>query len=111
MYLIAIARGLCGTRLGRPKNYPEVVAVEKRQCIDDQRQRNAVEGKNGQGKRRFRLNLIREKLPATGFDHCNECSGDEPREGAGASFYSFCVLDPASALKSARSSFTFCASE
>ena len=32
---------------------------------DDQRQRNAVEGKIGQGKRRFGLGLIREKLAIT----------------------------------------------
>lgn len=41
------------------------MAAEKRQFIDDQRQRNAVEGKIGQGKWRFGLGLIREKLPAT----------------------------------------------
>ena len=41
------------------------MAAEKQQFIDDQRQRNAVEGKIGQGKRRFGLGLIREKLPAT----------------------------------------------
>ena len=56
---------LSGPRLGRPKNDPELVAAEKQQFIDDQRQRNAVEGKIGQGKRRFGLGLIREKLPAT----------------------------------------------
>ena len=39
-----------------------MVAAEKQQFIDDQRQRNAVEGKIGQGKRRFGLGLIREKL-------------------------------------------------
>ena len=38
------------------------MAEEKRQFIDDQRRRNAVEGKFGQGKRRFVLGLIREKL-------------------------------------------------
>ena len=52
-------------RLCRAKNDPELVAAEKQQFIDDQRQRNAVEGKIGQGKRRFGLGLIREKLPAT----------------------------------------------
>lgn len=56
---------LSGPRLGRPKNDPELVAAEKQQFIDDQRQRNAVEGKIGQGKRRFGLGLIREKLSAT----------------------------------------------
>ncbi|QNI66423.1 putative transposase [Synechococcus sp. BMK-MC-1] len=47
-----------------------MVAAEKRQFIDDQRQRNAVVaegfceavGKIGQGKRRFGLGLVREKL-------------------------------------------------
>jgi IS5 family transposase len=56
---------LSGPRPGRPKNDPELVAAEKQQFIEDQRQRNAVEGKIGQGKRRFGLGLIREKLPAT----------------------------------------------
>ena len=56
---------LSGPRLGRPKSDLELVAEEKRQFLDDQRQRNAVEGKIGQGKRRFGLGLIREKLAAT----------------------------------------------
>jgi len=33
---------LTGPRLGRPKKDPEILAVEKKQFIDDQRQRNAV---------------------------------------------------------------------
>ena len=56
---------LSGPRLGRPKSDPELLAEEKRQFLEDQRQRNAVEGKIGQGKRRFGLGLIREKLPVT----------------------------------------------
>jgi transposase, IS5 family len=56
---------LSGPRLGRPKSDPELVAEEKRQFLDDQRQRNAVEGKIGQGKRRYGLGLIREKLTVT----------------------------------------------
>ena len=56
---------LNGPRLGRPKNNPELVAAEKRQFIDDQRQRNSVEGKIGQGKRRFGLGLICDKLHMT----------------------------------------------
>ena len=56
---------LSGPRLGRPKNDPELVAEAKKQFADDQRQRNAVEGKFGQGKRRFGLGLIREKLAVT----------------------------------------------
>ena len=56
---------LSGPRLGRPKSDPELLAEEKRQFLDDQKQRNAVEGKIGQGKRRFGLGLIREKLAVT----------------------------------------------
>ena len=52
-------------RLGRPKKDPELLAAEKQQLIDDQRQRNVVEGMIGQGKRRYGLDLIREKLAAT----------------------------------------------
>jgi hypothetical protein len=56
---------LSGPRLGRPKSDPELLAEEKRQFLDDQRQRNAVGGKIGRGKRRFGLGLIREKLAIT----------------------------------------------
>jgi hypothetical protein len=41
------------------------VAEEKRQFIDDQRRRNAVEGRFSQGKRRFGLGMIRKKLALT----------------------------------------------
>ncbi len=44
---------LSGPRLGRPKKDPEMVAAEKQQFVDDRRQRNAVESKIGQGKRRY----------------------------------------------------------
>ena len=57
--------GHVSPRLGRPKSDPELLAEEKRQFLDEQRQRNAVEGKIGQGKRRFGLGLIREKLAVT----------------------------------------------
>ena len=50
---------LSGPRLGRPKNDPEFVKAAKQQFADDSRRRNAVEGKIGQGKRRFGLDLIR----------------------------------------------------
>jgi hypothetical protein len=56
---------LSGPRLGRPKNDPAAAAEERRLTLEDQRRRNAVEGKIGQGKRRYGLNLIREKLPVT----------------------------------------------
>jgi hypothetical protein len=52
-------------RLGRPKSDQDLVAEENRQFIDDQRRRNAVKGKFGQGKRRNGLGLIHEKLPLT----------------------------------------------
>jgi IS5 family transposase len=35
---------LSGPRLGRPKSDPHLLAGEKKQFLDDQRQRNAVEG-------------------------------------------------------------------
>lgn len=56
---------LSGPGLGRPNNDPQLLTEEKRQFLDDQRQRNAVEGKTGQGKRRFGLDLIHEKLATT----------------------------------------------
>ena len=56
---------LSGPRLGRPKSDPELVAAEQAQFWEDQRQRNAVEGKIGEGKRRYGLGLIREKLTIT----------------------------------------------
>jgi transposase, IS5 family len=56
---------LSGPRLGRPQSDPQLLAEEKNQFVDDQRRRNAVEGKIGQGKRRYGLDLIREKLATT----------------------------------------------
>lgn len=54
---------LRGPRLGRPKNDPELVAAERRQFINDQRQRNAVEGKIGQGKRCYGLGWFARSCP------------------------------------------------
>lgn len=56
---------LSGPPLGRPKSDPELIAAEKKQFMNDQRKRNAVEGKIGECKRRYGLGLIREKLIAT----------------------------------------------
>jgi len=53
---------LSGQRFGRPKSDPYYVAEENKQFLDDQHRRNAVEGKIGQGKWRFGLAFIREKL-------------------------------------------------
>jgi len=56
---------LSGPRFGRPKSDPQLLAEEKKQFFGYQRQRNAVEGKIGQGKRRYGLDLIGEKLATT----------------------------------------------
>jgi IS5 family transposase len=54
---------LSGPKLGRPKK--EIGTEEKAQMRQDELVRNAIEGKFGQGKRRFRLACIRGKLPET----------------------------------------------
>ncbi len=54
---------LSGPPLGRP---PAKVSPEKkRQAASDEKIRNAIEGKFGQGKRRFGLNLVMAKLENT----------------------------------------------
>jgi IS5 family transposase len=63
--LSALWHSLEWTKVDRPKSDPELLAEEKRQFLDDQRQRNDVEGKIGQGERRVGLGLIREKLAVT----------------------------------------------
>jgi len=54
---------LSGPRLGRPKK--ETDRQEKKLTRQDELDRNAIEGKLGQGKRRFALDCIRAKLPVT----------------------------------------------
>jgi len=56
---------LSGPRLGRPQSNPQLLTEEKKQFVDDQRRRNAVEGKICQGKRQHGLDLTREKLVTT----------------------------------------------
>ena len=54
---------ISGPPLGRP---PKNVSKEtKKQAQDDERFRNAIEGKFGQGKRRYGLNCIMTKLSET----------------------------------------------
>jgi hypothetical protein len=54
---------ISGPPLGRP---PKNVSKEtKKQAIDDERIRNSIEGKFGQGKRRFSLGRVMAKLPHT----------------------------------------------
>jgi transposase, IS5 family len=55
-------RGVPPSERVQPKNDPDLVAAEKKIALDDQRRRNGVEGKIGQGKRRFEVGLVREKL-------------------------------------------------
>ena len=54
---------LSGPKLGRPKRV--VDEAERKQMREDELERNAVEGKFGQGKRRYGLGLVRAKLAET----------------------------------------------
>ena len=54
---------ISGIPLGRPPKNPNKKA--KKQAREDERVRNAIEGKFGQGKRKFSLNLVMTKLPET----------------------------------------------
>ena len=54
---------ISGPPLGRPpKNVSKSI---KKQALEDERVRNAIEGKFGQAKRRYGLNCIMAKLPET----------------------------------------------
>ena len=54
---------MSGSPLGRPpKNVSEAT---KQQAREDEKIRNAIEGKFGQAKRRFSLNRVMAKLPHT----------------------------------------------
>ena len=54
---------ISGVPLGRP---PKNISKEtKKQALDDESIRNAIEGKFGQGKRRYSLDCIMAKLPET----------------------------------------------
>ena len=55
---------LSGPALGRKKS-GDSGAKEKRQMYKDACERNAIEGRNGNAKRRFGLNLIMSKLDET----------------------------------------------
>ncbi len=60
---------LSGPALGRPEKQTEEnksrLQKQKHQSRQDERDRNAIEGKFGQGKRRYNLGLIMSKLAAT----------------------------------------------
>jgi hypothetical protein len=69
------------------QNDPGLIAAEKPQFIDDQQQRNAVEGKDWTGQTPLWAGVdSRETCSQAGFNHCTEYAGDEHREAAAASF-------------------------
>ncbi len=61
------ARGirLSGPRLGRPPSSATLRKEQKRQNRQDERERNAIEGKFGQAKRRFGLSRVMARLKET----------------------------------------------
>ena len=52
---LALFNPLISCFRGAPKKNPDLVAEERKITLQDQRRRNAVEGKIGQGKQRFSL--------------------------------------------------------
>ncbi len=56
---------LSGPRLGRPAKDPHVLAEQKKVEKQDHGERNAIEGKFGEGKRAYGLGLIQTRLQAT----------------------------------------------
>jgi transposase, IS5 family len=56
---------ISGSPLGRPKKDEQVQAALRKQTLEDVGVRNQIEGKFGQGKRRFSLGLIKFKLAKT----------------------------------------------
>ena len=54
---------MSGPPLGRPKK--NVSKEEKKQAREDEKIRNRIEGKFGEGKRRYGLDLIKTKLKET----------------------------------------------
>jgi len=54
---------MSGFSLGRPS--ANVSPEQKKQALDSERVRNAIEGKFGISKRRFSLNQVMAKLPHT----------------------------------------------
>jgi IS5 family transposase len=56
---------LSGPALGKPVSQPEMQREIKKQVYQDEIARNAIEGKFGQGKRRFSLGRVMSKLAQT----------------------------------------------
>jgi len=56
---------ISGSPLGRPKQDQKERAALRKQTLEDNGIRNQIEGKFGQGKRRFSLGLIKSKLAET----------------------------------------------
>jgi hypothetical protein len=81
---------ISGPPLRRP---PANVSPEKKkQALEDEKIRNAIEGKFGVSKRRFSLNRIMAKLPHTSLaSYCYHFFGHESFYLATAGFLSFFV--------------------
>jgi hypothetical protein len=60
MYYLKWDAPMSGPRLGRPPK--EVSKEKKKEARSDERVRNAIEGKFGQGKRKFSLGRVMAKL-------------------------------------------------
>jgi hypothetical protein len=56
---------LSGRPLGRPRKNPMEVAEQRELFREDQRKRNAIEGRFGTGKRKYNLDRIMAKLEQT----------------------------------------------
>jgi hypothetical protein len=54
---------MSGPPLGRPP--ANISKEQKKQALEDEKYRNTIEGKFGQGKRRYSLNRVMAKLPST----------------------------------------------
>ncbi len=92
--------------MGRQKKDPELLVAKKQQFIDDQRHRNAVDVRLGQGMRLFGLGLIREKLAITRGSMIALNVLVMNLEKLPELLYSFCLLAPASPQQSTMEEFT-----
>ena len=58
---------ISGKSLGRPKTDRELLKDERKQLLQDLKDRIPIEGKFGESKRRYGLNRVMAKLPETGL--------------------------------------------
>lgn len=62
-YCRSLGIRMSGPPLGRPPS--NISKEQKKQALEDEKYRNTIEGKFGQGKRRYSLNRVMAKLPST----------------------------------------------